>query len=607
MCPLSGSRSYGVMVVVGLTLAFALPSLAGAQGNLPTAVYGARGPQVLVNGQVLAAPAREISDHTFLPMRALFDALQANVTWTAASQEITATRGNDIVKMWIGRNVALVNGHQITLSAPPLLLGEETYVPLRFPAETFGGDVRWNAELQLATVNLGATSSAPPLAVIPPPAPPAAPPVVLTPPAPVPALVPAYVPGRSGANGVHVELSRPQSDDEGHYLNVLAEEASTVFGAVAAPRGVTQVTVNGVPAALSPATTRVLGAPAGMAALSFMAPVDLEPTSVLYVTVLDSLGLQTTIAFLPDRDATLARLAYLRDVTQAAIARHELVETDLAWWDFRLANAYVFDRRYDLALPLYRRFVTVEAGVAIGPFFLGLALYEDHQYDLALAEYQRVTVLAPGFYFAHYEMGRCHEARHRYDDAILEYRQVTVERPDCLAARWRLGQTLALAGRHDEAVLQLRTVVTSAPRFAAGHRDLGLALAAQNNWPAAAEEYSRAVRLNPGNPALHTHFGDALSHQQQYDRAIQQYDQALRGNPRQPEAHQGVVRTMVNAGQYGQAWQRVHEAQRLGVGLPTPLLQQLRQRQPEPRGQVTPGGPSPGHGPGGSRWHGGRH
>lgn len=116
------------------------------------AVAQAGGPSVKVNGVLLDAPVRTVRGSLLLPMRAVFEALQAEVRWVPAARQITAVRGDVTVQLWIDKPVAIVNDKEMPLAVPPTLIGGSTYVPLRFPAEAFGGEVTWLGSQRLAVV-----------------------------------------------------------------------------------------------------------------------------------------------------------------------------------------------------------------------------------------------------------------------------------------------------------------------------------------------------------------------------------------------------------------------------------------------------------------------
>lgn len=90
-----------------------------------------------------ARPAR-IGGRVFVPMRAIFEGLGAQVQWDGATQSINAQRGATVVQMQIGNRSATINGQAVNLDQPPLLYGGATMVPLRFVGEALGAEVRWS-------------------------------------------------------------------------------------------------------------------------------------------------------------------------------------------------------------------------------------------------------------------------------------------------------------------------------------------------------------------------------------------------------------------------------------------------------------------------------
>ncbi len=128
---------------------------------------------VIVNGQPLSAspPPVERNGRVLLPMRLVFEALQAHVTWEAATQTAIGARGDTIVRMTINSPTAYINDRAVTLDVPPQLIGGSTYMPVRFPAEAFGAYVGWNGATQTVTITLPGAGSPPPPAQQPPSAP----------------------------------------------------------------------------------------------------------------------------------------------------------------------------------------------------------------------------------------------------------------------------------------------------------------------------------------------------------------------------------------------------------------------------------------------------
>jgi hypothetical protein len=118
---------------------------------------------VVINGRRLPSdpPAVERGGRTLLPVRPVFEALQADVTWEAATMTVTAVRRGTTVKMSINNPTAYINGQATPLDVPPQLINDRTYVPVRFPAEAFGAQVRWDAGTQTVTITLPETAGPP--------------------------------------------------------------------------------------------------------------------------------------------------------------------------------------------------------------------------------------------------------------------------------------------------------------------------------------------------------------------------------------------------------------------------------------------------------------
>lgn len=101
---------------------------------------------VTFNGHPIAFDTEPeiINDRTFVPFRAIFEKMGADITYDAGTRTIDARRGNTTVKLTIGSNTAYVNGDARTLTAAPYIKNDRTMVPLRFVGEAFGSSVNYN-------------------------------------------------------------------------------------------------------------------------------------------------------------------------------------------------------------------------------------------------------------------------------------------------------------------------------------------------------------------------------------------------------------------------------------------------------------------------------
>ena len=110
---------------------------------------------VMYNGEKLEfdVPPMLINDRTMVPMRAIFEALNANVYWSDYNETVTgvSTTGSKIVTS-IGSKTATINDKAIEIDSPPVLINGRTLVPLRFISESFGCEVGWDDATYTVTI-----------------------------------------------------------------------------------------------------------------------------------------------------------------------------------------------------------------------------------------------------------------------------------------------------------------------------------------------------------------------------------------------------------------------------------------------------------------------
>jgi hypothetical protein len=109
-----------------------------------------------VNGKVvqLDAAPEIVNGRTFLPLRAISEALGATVDWIPDTQGITVVLGSNTIGLQIGNTSAVVNGTVMTLDAPPYIKNGRTMVPLRVIAEGLGATVEWDPALRVVTITM---------------------------------------------------------------------------------------------------------------------------------------------------------------------------------------------------------------------------------------------------------------------------------------------------------------------------------------------------------------------------------------------------------------------------------------------------------------------
>ena len=97
-------------------------------------------------------PPTVVDGRTLVPVRAIFEAIGATVTWDEATSTATGVRGDITVTIQINDTTAYVNGEPRALDVPAQLINERTMVPARFISEAMGCDVTWYEETETAAV-----------------------------------------------------------------------------------------------------------------------------------------------------------------------------------------------------------------------------------------------------------------------------------------------------------------------------------------------------------------------------------------------------------------------------------------------------------------------
>jgi hypothetical protein len=94
-----------------------------------------------------------VEDRFVVPLRAIFEALGAEVEWNNETRTVTATKGEIGVELTIDSKRVYINGKTIELDVPATIIDGRTYVPARFVSESLGASVIWNPENKVAVIN----------------------------------------------------------------------------------------------------------------------------------------------------------------------------------------------------------------------------------------------------------------------------------------------------------------------------------------------------------------------------------------------------------------------------------------------------------------------
>lgn len=139
----------------------AAASPAAGEAGLPGPLYCTR---LYLDGQriVLPVPAMVADGHTLVPARAVFERLGATVLWDGVSR-VTIKTSDRTIDLWLGFDLATVDGRLCGLEAPPVLWRSWVMVPLRFLAENMDLGLSWDDQRRAVLLSRSPAGAAAPI------------------------------------------------------------------------------------------------------------------------------------------------------------------------------------------------------------------------------------------------------------------------------------------------------------------------------------------------------------------------------------------------------------------------------------------------------------
>ena len=110
--------------------------------------------RIVVDGKKLELDTNPYikNDRTMVPIRAIFEALGAEVTWDNETKTAIGVKDETEVKITIGENVMYKKSEAIELDATAEITNDRTTVPVRAISEAFGCTVGWNNETKTVEI-----------------------------------------------------------------------------------------------------------------------------------------------------------------------------------------------------------------------------------------------------------------------------------------------------------------------------------------------------------------------------------------------------------------------------------------------------------------------
>ena len=118
-----------------------------AAASLMAPAYADNDIKVFLDGQAIefdVAPIIE-NDRTLVPLRAIFEAMGAEVEWDEDTRTVISAKGDDLC-------VFQIDGEAKTLDVPAMIKDDRTLIPLRAVSEAYGCNVEWDGDTYTVTI-----------------------------------------------------------------------------------------------------------------------------------------------------------------------------------------------------------------------------------------------------------------------------------------------------------------------------------------------------------------------------------------------------------------------------------------------------------------------
>ncbi len=104
-----------------------------------------------------------INSRVMVPVRGVFEHMNASVIWNENERTVVAHRGMDHIILTVNSYIANVNGEDMRLDTPAVIKSGRTLVPLRFLSESLRAGVEWNASSRTVEITTSRMNNDPPI------------------------------------------------------------------------------------------------------------------------------------------------------------------------------------------------------------------------------------------------------------------------------------------------------------------------------------------------------------------------------------------------------------------------------------------------------------
>lgn len=102
-----------------------------------------------------AAPFVTAAGRSYVPLRVLGEVVNAEFSWDNTAKRVTYEREGRKIELRVGSAYIVVDGVTSAIDAPPQLVNNRVFVPIRVVSENLGLAVNWIADEKCAVVTYG--------------------------------------------------------------------------------------------------------------------------------------------------------------------------------------------------------------------------------------------------------------------------------------------------------------------------------------------------------------------------------------------------------------------------------------------------------------------
>lgn len=113
-------------------------------------VYAGEPVKITLNGEIVESDVEPFieNNRTMVPARAIFESMGAQVFWDDETNTVLMYREKNgestSIVLQIGLDKAFINNNQVELETQAKIVGNRTFVPLRFIIEAFDENITWD-------------------------------------------------------------------------------------------------------------------------------------------------------------------------------------------------------------------------------------------------------------------------------------------------------------------------------------------------------------------------------------------------------------------------------------------------------------------------------